>query len=161
MAMKIGLTQGKSAIVDDEDFPELARYRWHARRHKNKWYACRTVVDGKDVYMHRLLMGSPQGVPVGHVNGDGLDNRRENIRVATRGLCAANVGRQRKGSSVYRGVYWHAAEGRWRATVTIDGRQRYLGYFDDEVSAARAYDVAAKAAFGEFAHPNFPEANHG
>ena len=159
---EIGLTRGLVALVDDEDLERLAPYRWAARPASNTpggWYAHRNDPVLGTVYLHRQLMGVGRGDPdVDHVNGDGLDNRRANLRLASRSQNLANRGKQRGTySSRYKGVTWLADCRRWKAYVGIRGRTMHLGLFTDERQAALAYDRAALDAFGEFARLNFPE----
>jgi hypothetical protein len=108
--------------------------------------------------MHREILGvtDPQ-VKVDHRNGDGLDNRRANLRKCVNGENIANGAKRRDGhSSKYKGVCWHRRDGKFQASIRVHGRTIYLGMFTDEVQAAQAYDVAARAFFGEFAKCNFP-----
>jgi hypothetical protein len=158
--IEIPLTQGKVALVDDED-AHLAEFKWHACRIKRNWYAYRNVRlpsgRGTTQKMHRVILDPGHGRQVDHVNGDGLDNRRANLRPATN---AENTrcGRMRSSNtSGYRGVVWAKWAGRWRAQITVDGRLISLGYFADPVDAARAYDAAAVKHFGAFARPNLQE----
>lgn len=171
MSKTIPLTQGKFAIVDDEDFAALAAFRWYARRQRRGagecWYAVRSVnlpsgPDGsrgqQKVGMHRQVLGAPRGLEVDHVNGDGLDNRRANLRIADGSQNQANRVRGRAHSSGFRGVTWHKQAGRWQAAIKVRGKNYHLGLYDTQEEAARAYDAAAVEHFGEFARPNFAEA---
>lgn len=154
--MDIQLSKGFVARIDDEDLSIVSSYVWHPAtmgRDRKVTYAT-TRVQGKTVYMHRLLC--PGADEVDHRNCDGLDNRRENLRPATHRLNIANQ-RPRVGcSSRFKGVSWHKARQRWEAYISTDGRgsKRCLGYFASEEAAARAYNEAALAAWGEFARPN-------
>jgi len=157
----IPLTQGKVAVVDAVDYAELARYKWCASSPGwGVWYAVRGegMPNGKrrTVYMHREVLGAAPGEQVDHVNLDGLDNRRENLRSAT-GVENSRNRRKRSGtSSQYKGVSWHKATRRWLAQIRFGARKTHLGSFRCEEDAARAYDAAAVEHFGEFARPNFP-----
>lgn len=146
---------GRFALVDDEDYDLVMQHRWHVweqGRHGPYVAATITRPDGcrTTTRMHNLIMGT---LSIDHQNGDGLDNRRANLRPATQSQNNANQ-RRRGGTSSYKGVYWDRANQRWKAQISIDGRMRHLGNFLAEDEAARAYDVAAVAAWGEFAATN-------
>lgn len=150
---------GLFALVDDEDFALVSRYKWYV---STEGYAVHSVWDKGKCYtlkMHRLILGLGPGDPcqADHANHDGLDNRRSNLRLAT---ISQNAGNRRKQSgtvSRYKGVCWASREQRWRDTIRVQGKRISLGYFDAEAEAARAYDAAAVHFFGEFACLNFPD----
>lgn len=132
------LTRGLVALVDDEDLPLIAGRRWKA----HNGYAQRTEIDGSTSLMHRLILGLSRrdGFQVDHRNGNGLDNRRVNLRVATNAQNQQNVRADRAGptrSSRHRGVSWNTRYERWIATAKLDGQQHYLGAFTDEDEAAK------------------------
>ena len=158
--------RGRVALVDDADYELVSRYKWHVHeqdrgpgRRPMGPYARTGVYHPGDrrtrrtemILMHILITGIHTGID--HANGDGLDNRRENLRPAGQSLNMANIRPQAAKSSRFKGVRHH--QGRWDARIRI-GRPIYLGLFDDEEAAARAYDAAARAAWGEFARLNFP-----
>lgn len=148
---------GRLALVDEIDYPLVAPYRWQVWEVPEKhWgpYATARIGVGRKAprrYMHQLLTGNPL---TDHINHDGLDNRRENLRMATRRENLRNQRPIRAGTSQYKGV--GRTGGRWRARIKIDGREINLGRFATEIEAACAYDNAAKSAFGVFACLNFP-----
>ncbi len=108
--------------------------------------------------MHRLIMNAPKGMLVDHINRNGLDNRKANLRIVTHTQNMWNNGqRVERYSSKYRGVSWHKRQRRWMAVISVNGRARTLGYYRDEKEAARAFDRAAKELRGEFAVLNFPK----
>lgn len=149
----ITLTNGNQTIVDDDLYESLARNTWYAHKVGQLVYA-RSIIDEKRVYMHRLVANTPRELVTDHISGDTLDNRRSNLRTATR----AQNGRNRpasKGRS-FKGVFPQV--GGFMARIVIDRRPVYLGYFKRQDEAARAYDAAAVREFGEFAKLNFPEA---
>jgi hypothetical protein len=159
VTVEIPLTKGFVAIVDAEDAGRvLAMGRWYARRSLRTTYASKKVRldDGREVgvHMHNFITGWPY---VDHRNGDGLDNRRANLRQATHVENGRNRGAQVNNTSGWKGVSWDTGRGRWRAQIAVDGRRIFLGRFDDPVEAARVYDEAAVRYFGEFAHLNFPD----
>lgn len=147
-------------LADAEDEELLRRYVWawlEVGRDNRCRYAF-TGGSGKDRrYAHRLVMGLPPGrVPeVDHISGDGLDNRRSNLRVATHALNLANQRPQIGRSSQYKGVCWCKKHRDWEASIKIQGRKIHLGHHRDEVDAALAYDIAALDAWGEYSRPNF------
>lgn len=152
---------GLSVLVDDSDYRWLCQYKWHPLKNKYTWYAVThaKTTNGKDtkIYMHRLICGLPLGQDVDHINSDGLDNRRENLRAATRSQNNANQRRQKRSTRRFRGVYWAKHANRWTARIGHDGGYSHLGYYFSEETAAKAYDEAALRYFGEYARLNFPE----
>jgi hypothetical protein len=154
---------GRVALVDDDDYDLVMQYRWHVREYWRPGrvrpmgpYAMTNVRrDGRRVtlFMHNLIMGS---TGIDHESGNGLDNQRSNLRPATHDQNMHNRRPNLGHSSQYKGVTWRRNSGKWHARITLDGKRRSLGYFAGEEDAARAYDVAALASFGEFARPNFP-----
>lgn len=158
MCKSIPLTQGMAALVDDADFDSLSAFRWYARKDRGTFYALRNerMADGrrKTVLMHRLIMADCKGFEVDHKNCDGLDNRRQNLRLATDSDNSRNR-RKTAGMSRFKGVYWDMSHRKWKAQIRLEGSVVNLGRFIDEKSAALAYDVAAVLAYGQFARPNY------
>jgi len=159
MVKKIGLTQGKYALVDDEDFEKLNQYNWHANRCSSKnWYATRMWKERDDKptteSMHRQIMGAPDNMQVDHINHNGLDNRKCNLRLCTRSQNAYNRKPRPDCSSQYKGVSFHKRYKKWEAYIRVKGKLNHLGSFDDEIDAAQAYNEAAREHFGEFAYLN-------
>lgn len=141
------------AQVDDADYEVLSRFKWTANKPHNVIYVSRgVVINGRQttIKMHHEILGNTQ---VDHVDGNGLNNQRTNLRPCTHMQNARNI-RKTRGRSRFKGVSWHKGTRLWRATIVIEKKQRALGYFDCEGCAAIAYDNAAKASFGEFACPN-------
>jgi hypothetical protein len=154
-AKLLPLTQDKFAIVDAADFPHLSRYNWCVVKTDNTCYAAR-YRKRKQTFMHRLITSAPSHLVVDHINHNGLDNRKDNLRLCTRAQNALNQ-RPRKGtSSKYKGVYWHERDKRFYAQISHKGRRFHLGSFKSEIAAAHAYDKKALELFGEFAYLNFP-----
>lgn len=143
---------GLVALVDDADTTLIDAHRWYAHWTGDRWYARREsrIPGGRiRVYMHREISG---GDLVDHIDGDGLNNQRANLRPATHAQNLANTRQRRDSRQPYKGI-WQRPSGRWAAR--INGRA--IGTFDTDQIAARAYDTEAVRVFGEFARTNFPE----
>lgn len=152
----IPLTKGKFAIVDADDYEWLAKYKWYTYSDHYTFYICRWN-SCKKISMHRQIMNPPEGLLVDHIDGNGLNNRKSNLRLCTRTQNARNRRPKRNGSSKFKGVYWHIVYRKWAALIRCNGKQTYLGRFDNEIEAALVYDRKAEELFGEFAYLNFPE----
>jgi hypothetical protein len=156
--VEIDLGHGRVSLVDKDDVELVGQYTWHVHqvRADETSYARRTWNNGDGTYgaqlMHTLITGWDQ---TDHRNGDGLDNRRDNLRQATHRQNHQNQRKRRGSASPFKGVVWHRSK-RWRAIINVDGRRTSLGLFKDEKSAAIAYDAAARTHFGEYAALNFP-----
>jgi hypothetical protein len=151
---EINLTKGKVAIVDDDDFEKLNQYKWHALPSKHTFYAVRndlTSGERKYIYMHKVIVNTPEGMLIDHRDGNGLNNQRRNLRTATINQNSQNRRPYFSASSRFKGVSWHKSSGKWQARITLNGKQIRLGSFSDEKKAASAYYEAAKQMFGEFA----------
>lgn len=150
----IPLTRGLVAVVDEADFELLSAFAWYAHKGRNTWYA-RTDIGGRKnrrrIYMHRMLLGVPM---VDHMDGNGLNNRRANLRPASDSQNQSNRRKAAGTASDFKGVTWDAARATWLAQITRLGQHINLGRTDDELLAAARYDVAARALFGAFATSN-------
>lgn len=160
MVMQIPLSRGMTAQVDDEDFDVvMAVGPWYATVKKQTWYATHDVrkADGRRTMqaLHRLLR--PDWRLIDHINGDGLDNRRANLRLATFAQNGANRRMSRRNTTGFKGVFWDPERKLWRAAITYERRHHHVGRFATAEQAARAYDARALELFGEFARPNFPQ----
>ncbi len=161
---EIPLTRGYRAIVDDDDYERLSAKRWRASVMKPRADGSVTVYaigstslrDGKErtLFLHRVVLDAPKGKQVDHINGDGLDNRKENLRICTNAENNRNRRPYPYGDSKFKGVSWAKRDEKWRATIKMNGKRIHLGYFTREIDAANAYDAAAIERFGEFARTN-------
>ena len=159
---------GRVALVDDNDYAGLMKYRWYAslRNRKDKYHAIRTVAVGSKTHgtfknntipMARQILEAPSDSFILHLNGNTLDCTRKNMKAVTRRQYAALQPPRPGGTSKYKGVVWVPSKNRWRAIITDLLDSRYLGSYKKEKEAARAYDAAALALFGEYAYLNFPK----
>lgn len=154
----IPLTQNQTAIIDLQDYDRISRFRWYVSFNGKRRYAERREYSeglSRRISMHRELLNAPKGMDVDHINWDGLDNRRSNLRLATRSQNMANQPRQTRGSSQFKGVYFDRCYGKWKAMICVHRKKIHLGRFDVEELAAKAYDRAAITFFGEFSYVNF------
>lgn len=158
---EISLSKGKIAIVDDEDYERISQWRWHAHFNfiNNTLSAIRKEKDenGKhhQVFMHNEIMNVANGFEVDHINHNRLDNQKSNLRICTHHENMFNRRSQDNSRSQYKGVAWHKHNKMWQANITVDRKQINLGYFKNEIDAAKAYDKAAQKYQGNFAFLNF------
>jgi hypothetical protein len=161
---RIDLGEGEFTIVDAADYYRYGKFKWSVVGTGRNLYAVRNVKVGpkltKIVRLHREIMNAPRGILVDHKNNDGLDNLRSNLRLATHSQNQCNKRKTgSKTSSKFRGVYFDKRRVQWQGYIRYNGKRMYLGKFNDETAAARAYDRAAREYHKEFAKLNFPEEN--
>jgi len=158
-AKRIDLTQDYYTIVDEEDYERLvAMGKWYALKKKHHVYAVRSVrlKEKRPLFiMHRVIMEAKDGQIVDHINRDGLDNRKANLRICSHAENIRNQIGHSMSFSKFKGVVRH--KNAWQSQIGFAGKYIYLGRFENEVDAAKAYDEAAKDLHGEFARLNFPE----
>lgn len=153
---EIILTQGKFALVDNNDFEFLTKWKWcyhggYAVRGKNLGNHKTEMV-----YMHRIIMNIGDGdMKIDHKNHNGIDNQRINLRICSKKENAQNVLVHRDNKSGYKGVSWHKRKKRWTSSIRVDGKLLNLGYFSTSKEAAVVYDQNALLYFGEYANLNF------
>lgn len=160
---EIPLTCGLVTIVDDDVYEWASRFNWHAEKRRTGFYAVRNsardAVTGKQktIRLHREIMKPTRIEKVDHKFGDTLDNRRENLRIATNAEnCRAHCKKRANSTSRFRGVHWNSECNRWQAQIMFGSKKFYLGLFSVEKDAAVAYDRKAVELFGQFSQPNFP-----
>lgn len=146
---EIELTKGYVAIVDDEDYERVNQYKWTLNKQKHTSYA-KTRIDNKVIYMHRLIMNEPN-MKVDHIDCNGLNNQKDNLRLATNSQNSSNKsGLNKNNTSGYRGVRWRKDRNKWSAEITYNKQKIALGHYTDIKEAARAYNAKARELFGEF-----------
>ncbi len=155
---KIHLSKNYYAIVDDEDFDILNKYKWHLHKRKTVNYA-RTTITIKfkkylKIQMHRLILNAPDYLQVDHINHDGLDNRKLNLRLCTPSENSRNQRGKNGYTNKYKGVYWIPKINKWYSIISNNGKQVFLGAFEKEFDAAKAYNNAALIYHKEFAYLN-------
>ena len=156
---EIPLTQGKVALLHDEDFEWLSGYKWYCSSNGtddvDKFYAARKNEGNnkpKSIYMHRMILGFPT-LDVDHVDGNSLNNQRSNLRTCTRSENMMNQSKEHVDGE-FKGVYWRKRTEKWRACIKKDRVQYELGEYDSKLDAALAYNAAAQHLFGEYARLN-------
>ena len=162
---RVSLTRGQYMIVEAEDYDRISQFSCHAQwRSTNKCFyamssdAMRVIYNKRGSYsVAALMLGLPPGTLVDHINGNGLDNRRCNLRPATRSQNGMNQPKHKNNTSGYKGVSWYPKTKRWKVQIGVNRRVIHLGFRVDIKEAARLYDKAAKKYFGKFARTNAME----
>lgn len=146
--------------ISEQDLAFFNKYKWHISKTKDGHRYIKRAVwlagkgRGTSAFFHREVMNCPKGMYVDHINGDTLDNRRENLRICTMRGNARNMSSHKDSTCEFKGVSWDSSRNRWVAQIWDGKRQRHLGRHRDKLSAARRYDSAAKEVFGEYAKLN-------
>ena len=151
---RIPLTQSMFALVDVEDLGLVSGHNWFAKAYGDQVYAARHARDQSgarhEQRMHRAILPPPPGMVIDHINGNGLDNRRKNLRLASKAQNAQNM-KAVCGSSRFKGVYWSKHHSKWVSRIRSGGQTKVLGRFDTEEEAHKKYCLAALETFREFA----------
>lgn len=155
MTKRIPLTKGQFAIVDDDDWLELASHNWFCVN----GYAGRNYPRNTRILMHRVIANAPDGMQVDHINHNTLDNRKSNLRLCTLAENNRNHRMARNNRSGYIGVAWAQSHKKWKAYIHYMGKIVNIGFYDDILEAARAHDRKAIELHGEFASLNFPDSS--
>ncbi len=149
--MKIKRGVPEHVLVDPRDHTKLAHFNWH-HSHNGYYHA---YIGGKKVRLHRFIMGAQQGQIVDHINGNRLDNRRCNLRFATKSQNAMNTGLRADNKSGFKGVSWDKKKELWTARIRVGSQYKFLGYFTDPADGGSAYMRAATRYFGDFARTSW------
>lgn len=154
---EIELTRGKIALVSAEDYERLSAVKWYAMKDsRSGTFTAARGGGGRFILMHRLIIGDiPEGLEIDHINGDSLDNRRENLRICKHSQNRKNNKKYETNTSGFMGVHFRTERQKWVAMIYADGKRQYLGHYDTPEEAAVAYDEAALRLHGEFATLNF------
>lgn len=153
----IELTRGFVALVDDEDYEKLSLRKWHVTL-GGSYYARTCFSGGGYSLMHRQILGLEKGDPrhSDHIDGDGLNNQKHNLRICSASTNQANSNINKTNKSGFKGASWDKQVNKWRASIMVNGKTKHLGYFTCLIKAAHCYDEAAREYFGKFPRFNFP-----
>ena len=164
---EIILTQGKVSLVDDEDYDYINQFKWHALKQDKGFYAGRKIrINGKRKYLfiHQIICPVSKGLEVDHIDHNGLNNQKYNLRSATHAQNMhnssqnqSNSGKQINNTSGYKCVFWHKKNKKWFVQIGKDNKIYFLGYFIDPIEGAKTYDVAAVLLFEDYCLLNFAE----
>lgn len=159
-------------LYDAEDEDKISKYKWGITKDYNKFYVRTKVLDPnggfyprpdgrrekrrKSLKLHQLIMETPKGMHTDHINGNSLDNRKENLRICTASENGCNRGPTKNNTSGYKGIFRYGCGKKWQASIKYLGKNIHIGCFKDKKEAARAYDKKAIELHGEFAYTNFP-----
>ena len=160
MVKELQLGNKGVSLVDDDVYDDVVRFSWCLTRHRDgKLFYARGRVgqDRRKTLLHRYILKPPPEVLIDHVNKNGLDNRKENLRLVTPSQNSQNKRVKVTNLSGYKGVHYDKTKNKWRVMIQVDGQARHVGKFDCPVKAAIVYDTEARKHFGEFACLNFPE----
>lgn len=143
--------QGVFVLVDDEDFEYLNKFKWNlCHGYAQRFGRITEDFYRKSMLMHREIIHASKGIQVDHINHDQLDNRKSNLRLVTKSQNMMNAKKRTMCKSPYKGVCWFNNYQKWMSSITINGKKKFLGYFEYDKDAAVAYNKAAKKYFGEF-----------
>lgn len=148
---------GQVAMVDNEDYDWISKFSWHLKNSGTVLYArCNVVLDNKHttMTMHRMVMTAKKGQIVDHIDRNGLNNQKYNLRFATKAQNKMNCISHKNSSSKYKGVHWNKVSKVWQSRIQFEGKKIFLGAFDNEIEAARAYDKKSIEIFGEYSRVN-------
>ncbi len=159
---KLALNKGLMCLLNEDFvFPEpFGKFRWFAVKKDNTFYAA-IKYKGKRLYLHHLVLPAKKGFQVDHINRNGLDNRKENLRFATPSQNLCNRDKQSNNKSGFKGVHWNTQKKKWCAEIRFNGKKKHLGFFADPKEASEAYEKSAKETHKEFYYKAAaPKARH-
>lgn len=158
---EIPLDKGHILFIDNEDYEEVSKLIWKVAKRLHTFYAISDIRKKgharKVILLHRLIMKAPKGTLIDHINGNGLDNRKSNLRYANKSKNAMNMSKHTPHSSPYKGVSYDKDRKKFRCNIGINGKQYFVGRFDNELEAAKAYNKKALTIYGEYARLNVLE----
>lgn len=152
--MKFYLTADIFVLIDKEDLNRISKYTWHIHKNRNGNSYIASSKKGTLRLLHRFIVNAPKNMLVDHINGNILDNRKENLRICSVIENSLNRKGNKNSTSKYKGVSYKTQYKKWQAQITSKGKDYHLGYFDSEIEAARIYDIKAKELHGKFARLN-------
>lgn len=159
---EIQLSQGFVTFVDDEDFERANQFKWFALKGTSTYYAQRNItINGKHAcqYLHHFILNyvkvTGKRIITDHINHNGLDNRKINLRLCTFSQNRMNQIPYKDRTSIYKGVDFYSSRNVFRTRIVFNGKHKHVGYFKNEIDAAKAYDINAKKYYGEYANLNF------
>lgn len=153
----IEISGGAEVKLDSVDVDLVSGFKWSAQKNRGTQYAQSTVnheSGRRNIMMHRLIMSAPKGMQVDHINGDGLDNRRSNLRLVTNSQNSYNRGVAKNNVSGFKGVGFHKKSGKWQARIAVDRKRKHIGLYDTPEQAAEAYEAESKKLHGVYSWAN-------
>jgi hypothetical protein len=152
--IKLPLSKNKYALVDDEDYPKVSKHKWFVIQRGKSEHACRTVIENgnkRTEYLHRALLNPNSNEVVDHINGNGLDNQKANLRLCTKQQNSWNSDKNTKNVSGYKGVSFEKTTGKWRVRIRKDGKSYSYGLYEQAEEASKVYLEKAQELFGQYA----------
>jgi len=150
----IRLAHGKKTVVDDHIYPLVKDYKWYPHKSSTNNYYARATIKGKKVLLHRLITECKKEFVIDHINGNGLDNRKKNLRMCLQKENMRNQKTNSRNTSGYKGVYYRKDRKKWTAQIRVNKRHKFLGYFDNKIDAAKSYNRASILYHKEFSKLN-------
>lgn len=154
MTKEIKLTQGKIAIVDDEDFERINKIKWSASKYNKNLFRAIGKIKGKRVIMSRMIMNNPKGYLIDHIDRNALNNKKSNLRLCNHSQNAINSTKNKNNTSGFKGVWWNKNSEVWQSAIMHKNKRYRLGSFEKKIDAVNSYNNKAKQLFREFAYIN-------